>query len=268
MKTFLTTVKGTFSPELTGHLAARLGESETRVRKVLGAAVPLVLGAIIRQAQAGAALQVHALSLQALRKAPTCVSPVTCALGMLGSGPAAGGALRQAEVLLFALFGAEALQLADQLSAHAGVQPAAAEDLVKLVGAVAAATLGQQAQHATAAELAVCLANLKVPVAELLASTPPAMRALLAPLGPKQAVGEGLLGALQQERGAGLRKLHVQMGQSLLAFVSVATGTAFLWDTLCGLVAATYWAADTLPVLKPAVPLVLQRLGTLNGFTW
>ncbi|MBJ6109888.1 DUF937 domain-containing protein [Hymenobacter sp. BT523] len=268
MKTLPTTVKSTFSPELTGHLAARLGEGESRIRKVLDAAVPLVLGAIVRRAQSGAALQVHTLSLQALHKAPVCANPVTCALGMLGSGPAAGGALRQAEVLLFALFGAEATQVAGHLTAHAGVRPAAAEALLKLVGAVAAATLGQQiaAQHATAAELAVSLASLKEPVTELLAATPPAVRAMLEPLGDKRAAGSGLMGTLQQE--GGLRKLHVRVGQSLLALVGAVTGAAYFWDAVCGVAAATYWGADALPVLKPAVPVALLRLGTMGIFAW
>ena len=75
MKGLLSSIKTSFSRELIGHIAARLGEGENSVSKALGGIVPVVLSCL---AHWKAALGRRHHSLEAPRNGIGVVSRFVC----------------------------------------------------------------------------------------------------------------------------------------------------------------------------------------------
>ncbi|MFD2717292.1 DUF937 domain-containing protein [Hymenobacter monticola] len=168
MPSLLDIVKAAFSRELVRHVASRLGEAESSVSKALGGIVPLVLCGLVNQAGAGARQAVFNLSRQAWLGTHYNVSTTTGVLGVMGSSAATG--LVQGHDVLEKLFGTGSRVLVEPITAFAGIRAESADTLLRLVGTVLPALLGQYAasRQLQAAGLATELAALKGPVRAML----------------------------------------------------------------------------------------------------
>lgn len=138
-------IKATFSRELVGHIASRLGESETGIGKALDGLLPVVLGGVINKAGAGDGQTVYDLSLTAFSATNGKLDSVTAVLGIMGSGLAAHGVLAQGETLLATVFGTSNALIAEAIGHHAGIGTDSVGIVLTLVGALLLALLGQLA---------------------------------------------------------------------------------------------------------------------------
>lgn len=147
MLSLLDSIRAAFSRELVNHVAARMGESENGITKALGGIVPMVLCGLINKAASCESEEMFVLSERAYQLANGRVGSLTGILGMLGGGTYSGSALRQGEHLLSTLFGTWEGSVAAPVSAFAGIRPESAMVLLRMVGAVLPAMLGQYAAH-------------------------------------------------------------------------------------------------------------------------
>jgi hypothetical protein len=163
-------LKAVFSRELVRHTASRLGETESSVGKAISGIVPMVLCGLVNQASNGSSQAVFNLSRQAWLATHYDVSTTTGVLGVLGSSFATGEALEQGHAVLEKLFGTGSHVLIEPIQAFAGVRAETAGTLLRLVGTVLPALLGQYAasRQLLAAELAAELAAIKGPVRAML----------------------------------------------------------------------------------------------------
>lgn len=145
MLLLLDSVRAAFSRELVGHVAARLGESENGIHRALGGIVPMVLCGLINKAASCEPETIFLFSERAYQLANGRVGSVMGMLAMLGGGVQSGSALRQGEDLLATLFGATVNIIAVPVSTYAGIRPESSMVLLRLVGAVLPAMLGQYA---------------------------------------------------------------------------------------------------------------------------
>jgi hypothetical protein len=145
MLDLLETIRTIFSPVLGGHLAARMGESASGMKRALQGAVPLMLSGIA----APAALTMTQPALRQPSQQPgRNVQPmgVTGILVMLGSKDAPNSAMTQGRHLL-ATFGNSKQAIVNALSQYARIRPAAVEKLLELVGAVLLETINRYGTH-------------------------------------------------------------------------------------------------------------------------
>lgn len=173
MTNLLIAVKSTFSRKLIIHIAARLGEAESGISRALSGIVPVVLGGLISQTQAGASQAVHSWSQDACQATQNSLDSVTGVLGMLGSGLAPGSAMARGESVLAALFGAGgSAVIARPIVDYAGIRATSAVALVQLTSAVMLALLGAQVAGArlTPAGLGTELLGLREHVRKVLPS--------------------------------------------------------------------------------------------------
>ncbi len=173
MTNLLIAIKGTFSKILITHIAARLGEAESGISRALSGIVPVVLGGLISQTQAGASQAVHSWSQDACHATQSSLASVTGVLGMLGSGLAPGSAMARGESIMAALFGAGGSALvAGPIGDFASIRAESAVALVQLASAVVLALLGERAASArlTPAGLGTELLSLRGHVRETLPS--------------------------------------------------------------------------------------------------
>lgn len=173
MTNLLIAIKGTFSRKLIIHIAARLGEAESGISRAVSGIIPVVLGGLISQTQAGASQAVHNWSQDACHATQNSLTSVTGLLGMLGSGLAPGSAMARAESVLAALFGAGgSAVVAGPIGDYAGIRAESAVALVQLASAVVLALLGKLAANArlTSAGLGTELLGLRGHVREALPS--------------------------------------------------------------------------------------------------
>ncbi|WP_201986980.1 DUF937 domain-containing protein [Hymenobacter rubidus] len=170
MLQLLNAIQNAFSQELTIHLAARLGEGEAGIRKALGGIVPLVLCGLINKTVSGEAEAVYDLSQRAFQMANGPVGSIGGVLAMLGNGTVSGEALRQGESLLASLFGTVGSIAAEPVSRYAGIRTDTATTLLRVVGAVLPALVGQYAyrQSLDSDKIAALLLRLKAPVRNML----------------------------------------------------------------------------------------------------
>ncbi|SFP77151.1 DUF937 domain-containing protein [Hymenobacter arizonensis] len=147
MINFFATLQDAFSQELMGHVAARLGERKSAIGEALGGLVPLVLAGLIEKAKSGGAQEVFDLGQCVAGQARGTYGSVTGILGVVGGGTAAGSALLQGEALVDMLFGASSGAVITTVGQYAGVKPESAGVLVRLVGAVLPALMGQHVAH-------------------------------------------------------------------------------------------------------------------------
>jgi hypothetical protein len=272
MKTLLDTTNAIFSPELTRHLASRLGEGERNVKKATVAAVPMVMSGLIAKAAGGNAQTIFHLSQQAAALAPAGASTVTGVLGILGSGPAAGGAMRHADELLTVLFGAGKAALVEPISENARIKPVAAEALLQLVAAVVPALLAMHAaaHNWRAAELATALAGLRDQVLKHLPKHQPALLALLAPAQVEKKVSpsRGALGVVWQGV-ASVSEMPVRLGQGLLGFAVLAGWCAYLLPGVGSSPEVAKWALQALPAVYMSGALATTvEFARLLNFAW
>ena len=171
MSSLLDTIKASFSRELVGHLAARLGEGVTGITKALDNIVPLVLGGIIQQANSGGAQSVFDLSQQAYQASSTGLGSVTGLLGIIGRGTATLDSAWSGTNLLVKLLDASGEELAGPISTYAGIKPDSAAALCEMVSVALLALLGQHvaSRHLTAGAAAAELTSLQAPVRSMLA---------------------------------------------------------------------------------------------------
>ena len=155
MKNYLQTIRLAFSRELMRHLAARLGESENAVGKALKGMVPMVLCQLVIKAGEGEGHSMLTPVVRADWLGGKGIQNLTEVLALLGSGPNTSSALAAGEGLLHRLFGANRPALDSLMSAYAGLRPASAVVLLKLVAAVLAVGLAHYAlqQQLTALRL-------------------------------------------------------------------------------------------------------------------
>lgn len=171
MTNLLIATKGIFSRKLIIHIAARLGEAESGISRALSGIIPVVLGGLISQTQAGASQAVYSWSQDACHDTQNSLASVTDVLGMLGSGLAPGSTLARGESMLAALFGAGGSALiAGPIGDYAGIRAESAVALVQLTSAVVLVLLGKQAVNArlTPAGLGTELLGLRRYVREVL----------------------------------------------------------------------------------------------------
>ncbi|MDO7853435.1 DUF937 domain-containing protein [Hymenobacter convexus] len=170
MPNVLDIVKAAFSRELVRHVASRLGEAESSVGRAVGGIVPMVLCGLVNQSGSGASQAVFNLSRQAWLGTHYNVNTTTGVLGVLGSGFASGNSLVQGHDVLEKLFGTGSRVLVEPISAFAGIRAESADTLLKLVGTVLPALMGQYAasRRLQASGLASELAAIKGPVRAML----------------------------------------------------------------------------------------------------
>ena len=171
MTNLLIAVKGTFSRKLITHIAARLGEAENSINRAVSGIVPLVLGGLISQTQAGASQAVYTWSQDACHATKNSLTSVTGLLGMLGSGLAPGSAMARGESIMALLFGAGGSTIvAVPVSDFAGIRTESAVALVQLASVVVLALMGERAATArlTPAGLGNDLLSLREHVREAL----------------------------------------------------------------------------------------------------
>ncbi|GAB3578202.1 DUF937 domain-containing protein [Hymenobacter daeguensis] len=156
MSDLLAAVSTAFPPVLSGHLAARLGASANSMKRMLGGAVPVMLGGLTRAATQNAAL-VYELCQPPVR------TDVTGILVMLGGREVAGSPLHLGEELLTVAFGDAEGIVVRELARYAGLQPALVRSLLALVGTALLGVVGKYAAcHTLKAEgLATVLEGLK-----------------------------------------------------------------------------------------------------------
>ena len=181
MINLLTSIKKTFSRELVGHIASRLGEPETGIQRALSGIVPVVLSGLISKARAGESRTVYRLSLEAYRGLNSSLDSVTGLLGLLGSGITPGSSLGQGEALMALLFANPVSVLAGPIGAYAAIRPESTVLLLSFAGAVLPALVGQYAirQKLRPANVAAGLVGLQSRVRSML---PRDLRGLLAVL--------------------------------------------------------------------------------------
>lgn len=162
MMTLLDTIHETFTGELAGHIAGRLGESKNGISKALDGLLPTVLVGLIHQAGSGEPAGVFQFCRQAARNAPSNLGSVTSLLGILGNGIATG-CMAKADELLAALYGTSSCLLAAPVGEYAHIKPASAWALLGLVGEVLPALAGQhiEQQQLSAGGFAGVLRGLK-----------------------------------------------------------------------------------------------------------
>ena len=147
MLSLLDSIRAAFSRELVNHMAARMGESENGVNKALGGMVPMVLCGLINKAASCEPEEVFALSERAYQLANGRVGSMTSMLGILGRGTYSGSGPQQGEHLLGTLFGTWESSVAVPVGTFAGIRLESATVLLRMVGAVLPAMLGQYAAH-------------------------------------------------------------------------------------------------------------------------
>ncbi|MBF9220841.1 DUF937 domain-containing protein [Hymenobacter ruricola] len=269
MNTLPDTLKTTFSPELVGHLAARLGESEQRTQKALDAAIPVLLGGLVAKAATGSAQELLGLSQQALRLAPAGASTVTGVLGILGSGAAVGGAMWQAEALLVELLGATKTVAQEAVGEFSGVKAATAAALLPLVGAVLPAMLAAHAaaHHLCAQELAAALASWHGQVQKTL---PTGQLALLTKLVPEQKPRKAQRNSVPEpaRRSGAAMEWPLRVSQGLAALAGMAGGFAGILRLAGGHVSLSKWAIGMLPAVDLSFPLATLEVAKLWNFAW
>ena len=241
MKYLIRAIKRRFSSELTGHLAARLGESENGVARALRATVPAVLQGLINKVEAGEGQLVYNLLQHARQKAGSSPKTVTEMLGMMGSVQEAGIGMAPADCLLLILFGGGGAQLKESIGAFAGVRPTSIGTLLGMVAVVVPMLLGQHTERyqLTTIGTEALLINLKGAVRAMM---PPELPGLLAGAGARAAQGAALEPTL--------RRLGPQrMGQWVAAYMAAVNlpwrcALAFLMGCMLSL---GYMQAQPLP---------------------
>lgn len=147
MSALFTAISRAFPRELVSHLAARLGEGQTGMKRALEGVLPMMLGAMARRAETADAQLFFEWSSQACQTTPYRLGSVTGMLGILGSGNGAGSAMTQGQTLLQMLFGNAWPTIAAAVSHYAQVKCSTASTLLTLVGAVLPGLLGQYAER-------------------------------------------------------------------------------------------------------------------------
>lgn len=145
MKYYLQALRSAFSRELMRHLAARLGESENAVGKAVKGMVPMVLCQLVIQTGEGEGRALFSPILKGDWSEGRGIQNITEVLALLGGGPENSVALDAGEGLLCGLFGANRPGLDGLMSAYAGLRPASAAVLLRLVAAVLVVGLAQHA---------------------------------------------------------------------------------------------------------------------------
>ncbi|MBO2009092.1 DUF937 domain-containing protein [Hymenobacter negativus] len=146
MSVFLDNVRPIFPPVLSGHLAARMGESVKGMNRALQAAIPVMVSGLIANATTDKA-QAFALCQQMQRSSYALHAGVTGTLAMLGDKAAPNSAMAGGSHLLKAAFGSSAQEIICALSNHAQVRPQAMREVLELVGATLLGALGQYASR-------------------------------------------------------------------------------------------------------------------------
>lgn len=182
MNYLIRAIKKRFSPELTGHLAARLGESESGIAKALSAIVPVVLQGFINKVESGEGQLVHNLLQHSQQKPGGSPKTVTEMLGIMGRVQEAGIGMDPADCLLIILFGGGGAPLTESIGASVGVRSASIDTLLGIVAVVVPVLLGQHVERyqLTAVGTEALLINLKGAVRAMM---PPELPGLLAGAG-------------------------------------------------------------------------------------
>lgn len=136
MKNFLHSTRTAFSRELARHLAARLSESESAVRKGLLGMVPVVLCQTIIRTGEGEGKAIFTLVMGVPSEAWQHEPTVTELLGLLGSSGEENGNWAIGEQLLKQLFGSQLSSLTAFMSKYTGLRPRSAAVLLQLVAAI------------------------------------------------------------------------------------------------------------------------------------
>ena len=257
MPSLLETVKAAFSRELVRHVASRLGEAESGVSKAVGGIVPMVLCGLVNQAGSGASQAVFNLSRQAWLGTHYNVSTVTGVLGVLGSNFASGNSLVQGHEVLEKLFGTGSYVLIEPISAFASIRLESADTLLKLVGTVLPALLGQYAasRQLPPSGLAAELAAIKGPV-----------RAML-PAGLKGLVGllwlSGMATGLQQPAAPARSLTRVMRKRAAAAVEWTVQRSSMLVALVGGVMLVGFMLAETAAGNEiPAKPAAVQLPAT------
>lgn len=167
MSDLFETIRTTFPPVLSSHLAARLGTSVNSMKRALAGAVPVMLSGLTAVAAKNTTLLYEwCQSVQPIR------TDVTGILVMLGSRDAAGSALQRGEQLLNAAFADAEQAVITAVSQYAQLQPVLVRSLLELVGTTLLGALGRHAaQHAlTAQDTAAALVSLQAKTRAMLPS--------------------------------------------------------------------------------------------------
>ncbi|MBF9143930.1 DUF937 domain-containing protein [Hymenobacter sp. BT439] len=249
-------------------MASRLGEAESSVSKAVSGIVPMVLCGLINQAGSGASQAVFTMSRQAWLSTHYNVSTTTGMLGVLGSSVASGNGLVTGQAVLEKLFGTGSHVLVEPIKNFAGIREESADTLLRLVGTVLPALLGQYAagRQLQAAGLASELAASKGAVRALLPAGLQGLVGLLwwsglatglsHPAAPARS-----LTSVVRERMVSVLDWTVQRYSMLVALVG---GVVMLCFALAGTAAGTEAPVQPAPIRLPATA-VSQEMEAETG---
>lgn len=182
MSDLLPRINAFFPPVLSGHLAARLGESANAVKRACPVAILLVVNGCVRQQ--GVCNEVLTLQLRPAAALPGIppqnLTSITEMLIILGAKDTPGSLMARGEVTMKSLFGEGELLIINALSQYARIAPASARTLLALVSGVMPALMQQVAlgQQPSTSDVAVVLLRAKREVQEALAAKLPEVAAM------------------------------------------------------------------------------------------
>jgi hypothetical protein len=261
MSDLLPNINAFFPPVLSGHLAARLGESANAMRRACQLGVLLVLNGFIDKAETadGDLMRQLRLAMALAEAYPPKLTSVTEMLIILGGNNTPGSLMAQGEAMLTAVFEGDELRIVSAVSRHAGITPASAHALLELVSGVMPALLQQFAlRQQPSADVAAVLLKARRKVQATLLAQLPDLAAVPGPLRTARYAAAGL-GPKALLNGAALKSgLLVRWNMlllALLALIGSKSGRAF--------VEARVARPGVSPQAQPAAPKATGQLSAL-----